>query len=681
MTMPLASPSVRSRRSERLRAPLLSPLLLAAAMASAPAPAVAEAPAGVDFTKLSLEELMDVEVTSVSKRRQRVADAAAAIFVIGQEDIRRSGATSVPELLRMVPGVEVARIDANKWAVSIRGFNGRFSGKLQVLIDGRSVYSPLFSGVFWDAQDVVLEDVERIEVIRGPGATVWGANAVNGVINIITKSAKDTQGVLLSGGAGTRDFGFGTARYGGKVGDQLAYRGYVKSFTVGDSPVASGDDGADATHQLRTGFRIDADPTKRDLLTLSADLYKQDYGSTAVTQPLITPPFTTTFDDRAKASGGNVLGRWTRTFSETSSAALQGYYDRFVKSEQGLGVTVDVADLDFQHEFEAFTRNHVVWGLGYRYARTSVDDSVFARVDPNHRIDNVFSAFVQDEIALIKDELRLTLGSKFEQNDTTGLEIQPTARILWSPTQTQSVWASVSRAVRVPSLGEEDAELTIAVIPPSDPFTPPVEVAFMGNPGADAEELLAFELGYRAQPVDKLSFDIAAFYNQYDNLAVAMMGTPFFDPSPAPRVVVPIRSVATDNAETWGIEVAADWEPLPWWRLKAAYTFLDFDVPAPAATHGMSPKHQASLRSMMDLGHGWEFDLWPRYVDNLFGQSIDSYVDLDARLGWRPTDAIEFSLVGQNLIDSRRKEGVSELLPVTPTQAARAAYGKITLRF
>ncbi len=330
----------------------------------------------MDFTKLSLEELMDVEVTSVSKRRQRVADAAAAVFVIGQEDIRRSGATSVPELLRMIPGVEVARIDANKWAVSIRGFNGRFSSKLLVVIDGRSVYNPLYSGVFWNAQDVVLEDVERIEVIRGPGATVWGANAVNGVINIITKSARDTQGTLLSAGGGTKEYGFGTARFGGKAGDKVAYRGYVKSLAVDDSPIASGDRGADATHQVRTGFRIDGDPTGRDLLTLSADLYKQDYGSTAVSQPLLVPPYSRTFDERAKTSGGNVLGRWSRQVSQTSSITAQAYYDRFEMNEQGLRMTTDVGDVDLQHEFDAFARNHVVWGLGYRYTRNSISTDV-----------------------------------------------------------------------------------------------------------------------------------------------------------------------------------------------------------------------------------------------------------------------------------------------------------------
>ena len=421
--------SIRDRKLRRaLRASpsVLSPLVLAAVIAAAPGSSRAEAPADVDFTKLRLEELMDVEVTSVSKRRQRVADAAAAIFVITQEDIRRSGATSVPELLRMAPGVEVARIDANKWAVSIRGFNGRFSEQAP-----RPHRRPQ------RLQPAVLR-----RVLGRPGRDAGGRRAHRGDPRSRARpSGAPTRSTASStssaraprtprarsspGGAGTQERGFGAARFGGKAGEKVAYRGYVKSFAVDDSPVASGDRGADATQQVRTGFRIDADPTTRDLLTLSADLYKQDYGSTAVTQPLITSPFSTTFDDNATASGGNVLGRWTRQFSETSSASLQGYYDRFEKSEQGLGVTVDIADLDFQHEFEAFARNHVVWGLGYRYTRSSVDDSVFARVDPNHRIDNVFSAFVQDEIALIKDELRLTLGSKFEHNDTTGAEVQP----------------------------------------------------------------------------------------------------------------------------------------------------------------------------------------------------------------------------------------------------------------
>ena len=683
MTPPPAS---SRRRQPRQRA--VAAAMLASAFAAVPAvgaPAQADAPAEVDFTKLSLEELMDVEVTSVSKRRQRVADAATAVFVITPEDIRRSGATSVPELLRMVPGVEVARSDASKWAVSIRGFNARFATKLLVLVDGRSVYNPLFSGVYWNAQDVVLEDVDRIEVIRGPGATMWGANAVNGVINIITKSAKDTQGALLSGGGGTNEYGFGTARFGGKAGEKVAYRGYLKSFTVGDSPVASGDRGADATHQVRSGFRIDADPGRRDSFTLSGDVYKQDYGSTGIARPLLTPPYLAVLDDRGRSSGGNILGRWGHKLSETSNLSLQAYYDRFKIEEQGLGMRTDVADVELQHEFEAFSRNTVVWGLGYRHTRTTFDDNAFAHTTSNYRNDSIFNAFVQDEIALIQDELRFTIGSKVEHNDSTGVEIQPSARILWTPTPTQSVWGAVSRAVHVPSIGEEEAQIRVGVIPPGVSPNPlpflPLEIVFSGKPDIVAEDLLAFELGYRAQPLDRLTFDIAGFYNIYGDLRTVADGTPFLALSPVPRVVVPSELDSDGSAETYGIEVAAGWDVFSWWRLKAAYSYFHDNLDRAAVGHGMNPMHQASLRSMLDLGHGWEFDLWPRYVDNLTDQNIESYVSLDARLGWRPTNAVEFSVVGQNLLDSRRKETVPELLPLTATQVERAAYGKLTLRF
>jgi iron complex outermembrane receptor protein len=623
-------------------------------------------------------------VTSVAKRRQRVADAAAAVFVIGPEDIRRSGATSVPELLRMVPGVEVARIDANKWAVSIRGFNGRFASKVQVLTDGRSVYNTLFSGVYWEAQDVVLEDVERIEVIRGPSASVWGANAMNGVINIITKSAKDTQGVLLSAGGGTQEQGFGTARFGGKLGEKVAYRGYAKSFTVGEGPVASGNRGADDTRQDRAGFRIDAEPTSGDLLTLSGDLYQQDYGSTAITLPLRTEPFSTTFDDRAKSSGGNILGRWSRQVSTSQALALQAYYDRFQKEEEGIGVTTDVADIDFQHAFEAFEHHRVGWGLGYRYTRTAIDDNPFMHVPYASRQDSLFSAFAQDEITLIEDELRFIIGSKVEHNDSTGVEVQPTARVLWSPTPTQTAWAAVSRAVRLPYISEEDTEMISAVFPPftaENPTLFPAELAFSGNPDIVSEEVLSFEVGYRAEPLDKLSFDATAFYNIYEDLRGFVLGEPFLIPEPRPRIVLPAQMVANDSAETWGFEVAADWEPFSWWQLKAAYSYFRDNLEGMAFGRGTSPLHQASLRSMLDLGGGFEFDLWPRYVDNLSYDSVESYVDLDARLGWRPTNAIEFSLVGQNLLDSRRRETFPDLFPITPTQAERAAYGKLTLRF
>ncbi len=461
-------PLARHRRTVRLA--------FAALVAVAPyAAAGAETPADVDFTALSLEELMDVEVTSVSKRPQRLADAAAAIFVITQEDIRRPGATNIPELLRMVPGVEVARIDANKWAVSVRGFNARFSNKLLVLIDGRSVYSPLFSSVFWDIHDLVLEDIERIEVIRGPGATMWGANAVNGVINIITRSAKDTQGALLSGGGGTEQRAFGTARYGGRIGDNLYYRGYVKAAKLDDGALASGDDGADGFHQSRSGFRLDWEPRDEDTLTLAGDLYRLDNGTTDASHPLFVPPYLSTWDDRGKAEGGSILANWSRHLS----------------ADAGLCGSADVIEADLQHDFSPLSGHRLVWGLGYRYTHTASDSTLYMRPSPANRSESLFSAFVQDEISLITDQLSLTLGSKFEHNDASGFEVQPTARLLWTPSPNHSLWAAVSRAVRTPSVSERDADLTAVVIPPGTPENPgplPVEVALVGNDAIDSEE-------------------------------------------------------------------------------------------------------------------------------------------------------------------------------------------------
>lgn len=640
--------------------------------------------AEVDFTDLSLEELMDVEVTSVSKRPQRLADAAAAVFVITEEDIRRSGATSIPELLRMAPGVDVARIDANKWAVSIRGFNGRFASKLLVLIDGRSVYNPLFSNVFWEAEDVVLEDIDRIEVVRGPGATLWGSNAVNGVINIITKSAKDTQGLLLSGGGGTEQRAFATTRYGGQIGDDLFYRAYAKGVRLDDGAVASGDSGADETDLGRTGFRLDWAPTEADQILLAGDVFAEDYGSTGVRHPLLVPPYLASFDDNGSATGGSVLVRWSRGMSDTSEAALQGSYNRLDKQEQGLEIKTDVAELDFQHAFEPVDGHRLVWGSGYRYSHADLVGGGVVDFNLRHENDSRFSGFLQDEMTLLRHALFFTIGSRFEHTEATGSEIQPSARMLWSPTARQSVWAAVSRAVRTPSIGETGADILEAVIPPGTSANPgpvPIEVSLFGNEDLRSEELLAFELGYRANPVDKVNLDLSVFYNVYDKLREAERGSPALAAAPVPRVVLPIAAQDRNAAESYGVEVATDWEVMPWWRLKAAYSFLQVLGDSTMIRRSGSPQHQASLRSLMNLGSGWQLDLWPRYVDNLPALGVESYFDLDARLAWRPNDTVEFAIVGQNLLDSRRGEMVPEFLPLTPTQVERGVYGKLTVNF
>src|SRR3989440_8801701 len=473
-----------------------------------------------DVTAVSLEDLWNMQVTSVSKRTQKVADAAAAIFVITQEDIRRSGATSIPEALRMAPGLQVARIDENKWAIASRGFNGRFDNKLLVLIDGRSVYTPLFSGVYWNVQDVMLEDVDRIEVIRGPGATLWGANAVDGVINIITKPAKATQSGILTAEVGTEERAAEGARYGGKIGNSSYYRIYTKYFDWRPSYDVTGKRANDGWDAVRSGFRMDIQPTGPNSLTLQGDLYQSNYNET-LTIPSLNPPYSSTFPNNGDYKGGNLLGRWNHSFSR-SSTSLQVYFDNTNVVDNSLFTDHEnVYDIDFQHDIHVGESQELVWGLGYRSIQDSNGSSFTVSLQPNHSNLNQFSSFLQDEISLLNRRLSVTIGSKFEHNDFTGFEVQPNIRFLGNISKDQSIWAAVSRAVRTPALTEEGLRLNEAVIPPGilnppNPF--PVVAAIFGSPQFKSEDLLAYEAGYRVQATKSLSLDIAAFYNFYTHL-------------------------------------------------------------------------------------------------------------------------------------------------------------------
>jgi len=645
-----------------------------------------------DFMEMSIEDLLSVKITSVAKKTQALSEAAAAIFVITQDDIRRSGVTSIAEALRMVPGLQVARIDANKWTITSRGFSGRFSNKLLVLIDGRSVYTPIFSGVFWDAQDTLLEDIERIEVIRGPGATLWGANAVNGVINIITKTAKDTQGGLMYGGAGTEERGFGGVRYGTKSGENTYWRIYTKYFNRDDAVYASGDDAADGWDVLRGGFRMDWQGSGGDTLTLSGDIYDGELGE-RITTPSLIFPYSSTTDEEYDQGGGNLLGRWERKISETSDMALQLYYDRYDIDPSIVSLTVDTIDMDFQHRFSLGDRQEIIWGLGYRYMSDDIDNSATVSFMPDSRDYDIFSAFVQDEIMVIEDLLKLILGSKFEDNDYTGFEVQPNARLVWMPHEQHSVWAAVSRAVRTPSRAEDDVQIDLAVIPPGIPQNPgplPVMLTALGNRDFDSEELLAYEIGYRVRPMDELSLDVTAFFNDYDSLRTGKFGMPFPDPPLSPTLMVlPFTQDNEDEGETYGVELAADWRPCDWWRFQAAYSYLNVVLQqadeavelSSTSRKSASPHHQVSLRSAMDLPGALELDLWFRYVDDLPSIDIDDYVTLDTRLGWRPLKDLEISVVGQNLLDSQHPEYQPEFLDTAPTEVEHSVYAKITWRF
>jgi iron complex outermembrane recepter protein len=633
-----------------------------------------------DVTALSLEDLMNLKVTSVSKREQKLGVAAAAIFVITQEDIRRSGARNIPEALRLVPGLEVARIDENKWAIASRGFNGRFTNKLLVLIDGRSVYTPLFSGVYWNVQDVLLEDVERIEVIRGPGATLWGANAVNGVINIMTKEAAATQGVLITAQSGNALPGAGQVRFGGKAGSNVSYRAYSKYFKWDSSTDDRGRDAFDGWNTARAGFRIDGSSPAGDAFTLQGDAYRGEYGET-LTGATLTAPYTTTFRNDGRFSGGNLLGRWSHSFDQ-STTSLQAYFDRANNAATSLlNDHLNIYDVDFQHDIRINTNHNWIWGVGYRLTQDSARADTYVRLNPDTRTWKLFSTFAQDELTLLNQRLRITLGSKFEHNDFTGFELEPNGRILWNLSPAQSVWSAISRAVRTPARTEQDMSLDAVVLPPSPASGGlPVRVSVLGDRSFQSEDLVAYESGYRVNLGRTVSLDVAAFYNSYTGLLSAEPAAPSVDTSRMPiHIVAPLVAANKMGGATYGSELFAEWRPASAFKINGAYTFLRMDIHPDADSldvsspdpEGASPRHQFSVRSAIDLPKNVQQDVTWRYVGRLEGLAIPAYYSLDAHLGWSPTAHLNLSITGQNLTNNHHLEFRPDFIATAPTLVRR----------
>jgi len=647
-----------------------------------------------DLTNLSLDELMDVEITSVSKKEERLFQSAAAAYVIGQEEIRRSGMSSVPDLLRLVPGLEVAQIDGSKWAVSARGFNGRVANKLLVLIDGRSVYSQETSGVYWEVQDLLLEDIERIEVIRGPGGTLWGANAVNGVINIITKASHETQGALITMGTGTRERGFGSLRYGSKLGDKGYYRVYGKYFTQDGLSDANGEDARDGQQALRGGGRLDLQLTRRDSLMLEGDFYgsKIRENPNAIT---LAAPFTPPGNLPGSYSGGNLLGRWTREFSKQSSMELQLYYDRFNRDIFEIGGRIDTFDVGLQHRLAIGKRQDVVWGLGSRVTRhESISSSAHpAQFNPPVESNVQLNIFAQDEITLLRDGLKLTIGTKVERFTELGepstFHAEPSVRVSWTPERRQTIWAAVSHAVKTPARSDTDIRGAVAAFP--GPGGTPNIIAFFGNQNFRSETVLAYEVGYRAQPHARLLLDVAGFYNFYDHLQSFEPGAPFFEGDPAPgHVIIPAIFSNLMRGTTYGVETSVNLNVNTRLRLAGSYSFLrislnkyaeSLDNTTSKVVEGSSPQHQFQLHSYFRLSGKFELDAALYAVSGLVYQGAPNYARLDLRLGWHPSENVEISAGGQNLLDGRHAEFGSGEAAVRASEVRRSAYAKVTFRF
>ena len=648
-------------------------------------------PQKTSVDELSLDELLRVEVTSIGRKTTKVSKVAGAVYVLTQEDIRRSGATTVPDALRLVPGLQVAHIDANKWAISARGFNGQYANKLLVMVDGRSVYTPLFSGVYWDSLDMVLDDIDRIEVIRGPGASLWGANAVNGIISIITKKADKTEGMLLGGGAGREELGFAQARYGGNSGEDLAYRGSVKYSKRDESLTNQSLQGAgDDWDALYGGARVDWKPSERDDLSFIGNLYRGNLGSTRsfgnIGPGAPTAPFEG-IEDLTEMRSMNVLSRWNRDMSPESNLALQFYYDHWTRVDALSKERRETFDVDYQQE-HGKGRHDFMWGANVRVTTDDLGEDQLANFVPSTRTDDLYGTFIQDEMSFNDGRFLLTLGSKFEHNNYTGFEVQPSARMSWQFAPDQTLWGSVSRAVRTPARYEHTFQLNTAQVPlPGGQFG---QIRIVGNPSFTSEDLLAYELGYRSQVGESFSVDVAAFYNQYDNISTIEAGAPFVEFGAAgPQLVLPQLFGNLGSGKGYGTEISLSYIPFSRWKLTGWYTWMKLDVDLDATSSdtslttspGQNPENQFQLRSYLELPGDLELDGVLHYVDELPSLNVEAYTRLDLRFAWHFADQFELSVTGQNLLSDSHPEFIAVGTLVVPTRIQRAMLVKVIWQY
>lgn len=675
----------RAPRRDGLRGRWLGALLLGALPVASTAEDAQDAWSVSALKRLSLEELADIDVTSVAKRAEPLSRTPAAVQVITGEDVLRSGVTALPEALRWVPGLQVGRIDSHTWGVGARGFNDVFANKLLVLLDGRSLYTPLYSGVYWNLQDVVFEDLDRIEVVRGPGATLWGANAVNGVINVTTKSSAETQGFLASAGGGNLEPVLASARYGGRISDTASYRVYGKFTEREDFRLANGAKAEDEWRHGQGGFRVDWDPSDESSFVLQGDGYAnrgtqffdllEDSPALRVTRVL----------DASEFSGGNVLGRWVRRAGDDSELQLQAYYDRFRQDASYFTYDLATVDVDGQYRFAVGAWNEATVGAGYRRVSDELAGSFNLSLVPPDRHYDLVSMFVQDEVRVIEDRLSLFLGTKAEHNDFTGFEVQPGARLSWRPADRHTVWVSAARAVRTPSRAEADVRKPL----PSTTAPPGVLLRAEGADGFESEDLMAWEIGYRVRPATGLTVDATAFFNDYDDLRTVEPGAVLADALPR-YLIQPFRAANLLEGRAWGVELAVGWQVSERWRLRGGYSYLDIDLdPKPGSNdvtardhEGSSPEHQWFVVSQWDLPYRFSVDALLRWVDRLETRGIDAYAALDLRVAWQASRAWQLSVAAQNLTESRHAEfGGSTLNGSVGTEVPRSVVGRITWRY
>ncbi len=638
-----------------------------------------------ELSNLGIEELLDMTVTSISRKEEKLSEAASAVFVITAEDIRRSTANTIPELLRYAPGLSVARVNSHDWAITARGFNGQFANKLLVLIDGRSIYSPVFSGVFWEAQDLPLSNIERIEVIRGPGATIYGANAFNGVINIISKSAAKTKGASLSLTVGTEDrlvasgsFGFGT--------ENSSTRIFLKGINRDSGSLADGEDANDDWQQVSGGFRHERSLSTNSDLMVEGGFFDGKLGGSFNIPDSEQSDLRRTVSVDRETEGQYLLGRLTKRYGTRSDWQLQTYLDRERREDVVNDSNINRFDVDFQHRYNLDENNELIWGLGYSLSSDELGESELANYLDAERNVSVFSAFIQDKL-LLSDEAWLIAGSKFEHNDFTGFEYQPSLKFVWAPIPGETYWAGVSRVIRTPSRINQDVELPITSFRTDNNLI--VENTIFGSRDTESEVSVSYEVGYRKLFSSAFSMDVSLFYNDVSRLIT-------FEPEGVPELDsergVLEQSFVFDNqlsGETSGVELVGSFQPASWLELKASYSFLNIDLkpgsgsrdPRGDDDEGRDPQHQAFLQSRFDLGKNWEFDSSLRYVDELEAFDVDDYLELDLRLSWSPAVNTEVSLVGKNLLESSHREFGNDFVDQPAYEVDRGVFLKISSVF
>lgn len=647
-----------------------------------------------DLATLSLEELMKIEVITSSRKSVRISNVDAAISVITSSDIRESGATTVPEALRLIPGLQVARIDANKWAISSRGFNGVFANKLLVLIDGRSVYTPLFSGVFWDSQNIPLYDIDRIEIIRGPGATLWGANAVNGIINIITRDAKETTNQYVSLGIGTENNFLGNVRFGKSLTDNLHFRMHARYYSHDGFVDSNNVEQKDGWNVFRTGFRLDWDYSANTALMVQGDVYHENIGQLCRIIRSYKDTDFSNIDTTAQVTGANLLLRWEHIFSYTSDMAAQLYYDLYDRSDVILCGQFHTADFDFQHRFGISSRNEMIWGLGYRFMYDNSSGTIYVYLDPESRQTDIMSAFVQDEHTIIEDKMSLTIGAKFEHNYYTGLEIQPNIRLLYKASPLNTIWGAISKAVRTPSRVENDGR---AIRNVWNLFGLPLFGQLHGTKSFGSEKLIAYEIGHRLS-LKNISYDIALFYNKYDNLRSYKLGEMQHPPDAENYyIIIPMYLQNNMDGESFGGELSLKLKPFTWCQFQANYAYLKINVFIPTdgtlnvfdrelnkfakGTEGESPENQINLRSTFRLLQKLDLSLSYRWIDKIPQLHVNSYSNLNVQLHYKVSDGINVNITGHNLLKSHYTEYIPAFIDIRNTDVERGVFAAIEYKF